>query len=40
MSKGVVMQEIGLSKVIGKWIIFADADDFFNICLDKKWMNI
>jgi glycosyltransferase involved in cell wall biosynthesis len=36
-SKGAgFARNIGLSKVIGKWIIFADADDFFNICLDKK----
>ena len=28
-------RNVGLSHAIGKWIIFADADDFFNPCLNE-----
>ncbi|MFT4205243.1 MAG: glycosyltransferase family 2 protein [Chitinophagaceae bacterium] len=29
-------RNIGLEKALGKWIIFADADDFFNPCLEHR----
>lgn len=28
-------RNIGLENSLGKWIIFADADDFFNFCFDE-----
>lgn len=28
-------RNIGLDLALGKWIIFADADDYFNFCLDE-----
>jgi glycosyltransferase involved in cell wall biosynthesis len=27
-------RNIGLTKAIGKWLLFADADDFFNYCIN------
>lgn len=28
-------RNVGLSHAIGKWIVFADADDFFNPCIEQ-----
>ena len=27
-------RNVGLTKVVGKWLLFADADDFFNYCIN------
>lgn len=36
-SKGAgFTRNVGLTKANGKWLIFADADDFFNVCLNQK----
>ena len=32
---GGASRNIGIEKARGKWIIFADADDFFNYCIEE-----
>jgi len=32
-------RNIGVSKAIGTWVIFADADDFFNYCINEILTN-